>query len=59
MLGKNRKYRSDKIADILNQYVTEVPKVLSDLKSSGIEFKAANRKNHFVKNEDFRKHVAK
>ena len=58
VLGKNRKYRSDKIAEILNQYLTEVPKVISDLKSSGISFDSAKRRNHFVKNDEFRKHVA-
>jgi len=47
------------VAEILNQYTTEVPKVISDLKSSGISFNSASRQNHFVKNEEFKKHVAK
>jgi hypothetical protein len=58
-LGKNRRYRSDKIADILTQLRGEVPKVLTDLQSSGITFDVSKRQNHFDKNDEFREHVAK
>ena len=59
MLGQNRKYRADKLGEILNLYQFEVPKVLTDLNSSGICFKPNGGKTHFVKNAEFRKALNK
>jgi len=59
ILGQNRKYRADKLGELLNLYQFEVPKVLTDLASSGITYKPTGGKTHFVKNAEFRKSLQK
>jgi len=59
MLGQNKKYRADKLGEILNLYTTETPKVISDLKGAGIAYTPVGGKTHFVKNNEFKKSLNK
>ena len=59
ILGQNKKYRADKLGEIMNLYQVETPKVISDLKGAGISYQSTGGKTHFVKNAEFKKSLNK
>ena len=60
ILGQNKKYRADKLGEIMNLFQVETPKVISDLKGAGISYQSTGGgKTHFVKNAEFKKSLNK
>ncbi len=57
-LGRQRKQRADKLSDILKTIVADSPKILSDLKSSGIEYKSSVTTRHFKPTDDYNTNLA-
>ncbi len=57
-LGRNRRSRCDKLAELLKWSNTDNPKVLSDLKASGIDYKIMSSR-HTTPNVEFKSTLAK
>ena len=57
-LGRNRRSRCDKLADLLKWSNADNPKVLSDLKASGLTYKILE-KRHTPRNVEFKSTLAK
>lgn len=57
-LGRNRRSRCDKLADLLKWSNTDNPKVLADLKASGLDYKIVPAR-HTTPNVEFKSTLAK
>lgn len=57
-LGRNRRSRCDKLAELLKWSNMDNPKIISDLKASGIDFKISP-KRHLTPNVEFKSTLAK
>ena len=57
-LGRNRKSRCDKFAQLLKWSNMDNPKIITELKNSGIDFKISNNR-HFTPNVEFKSTLAK